>query len=144
MIIELNIGLDVNGGPNTPTTRMERALAAHRVLAESTHFRRLRSYVKPTRYTGPDGNPVEEYTLVVRTESYSSLEAVQAVIWLTSDRLQQECIAAVIDGNGMLIGPGAEHWGEFNIDFFHPYRPTEVPKAEVALQQRVHRAGATA
>lgn len=32
--------------------------------------------------------------------------------------LRQDCIAALINGEGFLVGPYADAWGEFNADYF--------------------------
>lgn len=97
-MVELNIGLEVGrDGEKIPA-----------VVAMTLVY-----YFLPHRTTCR----VEDNTLVVRLESYDSVEPVAERILLLSRLLCQDCIAAY-DGEGYLIGDRADAWAPFNMNFF--------------------------
>ena len=114
MKIELNIGLDVKGGINTPLLR-----AHQETLARTT----LKAF-KPrcerflTSYAGPDGQ-VTEAMLFVALDANNLFDVVKIVYALATE-LQQDCIAVYLPeaDEGTLVGRNCAHWGEFNGDSF--------------------------
>lgn len=53
-------------------------------------------------------------------EQFQTAAAVELFIFRLAQTLGQEAIAAIIEGEGKLIGPMAEAWGEFDIGRFLP------------------------
>ena len=127
MIVELNIGLHRDGEPNDAASVSRRAAYSYRVLCEVLVMRGLRSYVLPgVSYVGPDGAAVTEPTLAARCAVDASREVVLQLVDMVADRLGQACIAARIDGEGYMIGPAADQWGDFDEDYFVA-SPWEAP-----------------
>lgn len=107
-MIEMNIGLDVEGEANNQWTRSLRVGAAIRVLTED------HAQFDAIEIIG-DMAGSDEPCLYVQFKSWNQPEFV---IHRIAKQLQQDCIATVIGGEGKLIGPNAAAWGEFNPAFF--------------------------
>jgi len=114
--IELNIGLDIEGQPNegpaiTERDRAVRALLRH-IDPQASMYRTDTSYQR-------DGETVHENVLVAKLAdaSYRQLDALGAALGAV---FGQDCYAAYCPdtGDGQLIGPRADQWGEFNPAFF--------------------------
>ncbi len=109
MIIELNIGLNIEGSLNNQRQRDSRADHA---------LGRIRCYTKilGTRRA----QSTTEDTLVLSVEREGSESAFYNEVYTLASDLSQDCIAVyqVDADNGALIGPRAGAWGEFNPEFF--------------------------
>lgn len=114
MKIELNIGLDVKGGINTPLLRAhQETLACKTLKAFKPQCERFL-----TSYAGPDG-AITEAMLFVALEANNLFDVVK-IVYDLSAALQQDCIAIYLpdSGEGTLVGRNCAHWGEFNGDYF--------------------------
>jgi hypothetical protein len=113
MRYEMNIGLLVNGRGNAQEIEL-RMLAAKAWLSrdqfEAVSFR----YAKPA-----EGEP----TLIVRLDTPRPVYHVGSLVYELAELMQQDCIAVYRpdDGDGILIGPRAQAWGNFNLDYFVRY-----------------------
>src|SRR5690606_19087141 len=94
MKVDLNIGLVVAGGDNSPTAVTERAVEAVRLMAESTLFGRVRSRIEYVAYEDPTGKPVTEATLITTAVCRDRLPSIRHLIHYLAGRLGQDCIAA--------------------------------------------------
>lgn len=114
MKMELNIGLDIAGQPNTDKDRAERAALA---LSQLAAFR-VQSRRYTSEYTGPDGQVTEHGLFVVLHTN--RLFSVVRHVYKLAVALGQDCIATYRPetGRGNLVGPQAESWGSFQLDFF--------------------------
>ncbi len=111
MRYELNIGLDVAGGDNSPAARQARADKAVSLLNAYGNFN--------AQIIG-DLDGADEPCLYVEgwfpsVHGKKSLEARVADI---SAKLGQDCIAIAYAKGGALAGPRAAAWGEFNPEYF--------------------------
>lgn len=106
----VNIGLDVAGTRNTVQERVERANLAYMILRTLYTERELIS----VEYRNSESEP----TMVLQI--LDTVENAKTFFWYLSRDLRQDCIALVDDNgqNGVLVGPKAEKWGEFNPEFF--------------------------
>lgn len=118
---ELNIGLNVTGADNTPAAVVARALKAVRLLDVLLS----RNCVVATRavdstYSGPDGAPVVETTLLVSVAGQIAQASLRNIVYALAEELEQDCIAVYEPetGRGELIGPKAADWGGFNPEYF--------------------------
>ncbi len=76
----------------------------------------VRSRVEAVCYNGPDGEVVTE-TAVVRINCDPRI--VVGIAYELAIILNEDCIAVRFnDVRGLLVGPNAAKWGEFNPDFF--------------------------
>jgi len=104
MIIEINIGMNVNGVKTLSTAEICKTV-------EDYGFEIFSLWIVQS-----DSEP----TVVFATEIDESKEKWKSDLFDVALALCQECIA-VFDpesGNGELIGPRAEKWGEFNPHYF--------------------------
>lgn len=108
-MIEMNVGLDVEGEVNNRWTRSLRIGNAIRLLTED------HAQFDEVAILG-DMDGADEPCLYVKFLPWMDMPAF--VINRVSKALQQDCIATVIDGQGELIGPNAAAWGRFNPEFF--------------------------
>ena len=117
MNIELNIGLDVPGATNTPASRDMLAVRATAYLTGAFAGVATRRYESSYQQ---DGVTVTEAGMAVR------LTAERPVDWMIaglSAILAQDCIG-VLDadtGAGVLVGPKAAAWGDFNPEYFNRF-----------------------
>lgn len=121
MNIELNIGLNVEGGTNTPAAFDARA---NQAIARLIGCALLETTRYETTYQGPDGDTTEP-GLFVRLDTNNLFFAEQTVYFL-SVLLDQDCISVYYPAleSGRLVGPRSSKWGAFDADFFH--RPATV------------------
>lgn len=76
------------------------------------------------------GVGTDSRTLVARNESllFNELVDIKTKLYNYCEFIQQDCIAVYTHNNshgyGQLIGPNADKWGEFNLDYFVPYQST--------------------
>ena len=119
MIIELNIGLEVNGAANNQAEIRERAIQAIGLLKGALGFDAVQTRRYDTEYEGPDGLCLER-GLYARVNTARSVFEVQGLVYEIANALEQDCIAVYIprSGVGRLVGPRAGKWGEFDLDFF--------------------------
>jgi len=116
MQIELNIGLERKDGV-LPVATYRQALATLRTAVTATMER---TYT--TRYF-KDGESVEELGLFVRFLWTATAQELVTFIGLLSIDLGQDCIAVynADKDRGVLVGPKADEWGEFNKEFFRRF-----------------------
>jgi len=118
MLVELNIGLDCKDQPNTQVDIDARAAMARRMLSKFLVF--SRGFY--TSYPGPDGAQVNERGLFVTLET-NNLFSASREIFKTAIALDQDCIAVYYPGRsqGLLLGPRAEAWGQFDANHFRRF-----------------------
>lgn len=118
MIVELNIGLNCTNRPNTQGHIDERAAVAYRMLSRFIVFSRRFA----TSYPGPDGAQVTERGLFVALETNNLFSAARE-IFKTATALGQDCIAVYYPSRsqGLLLGPRAEAWGQFDSNHFRRF-----------------------
>jgi 2-phospho-L-lactate guanylyltransferase (CobY/MobA/RfbA family) len=110
----INVELDEKCGPGmSAATRLELVLATVRLV-----FTRAIGDIRVVDYVGPDG-PVTENTAVITFEHASDKNAVLAAMYKVAYKFNQDCIAILFsDGEGRLVGPEADRWGGFKIEYF--------------------------
>ena len=114
--VELNIGLAVGTNTfsayNTLGEISERANTIERVLRGqlTCKVRREWSFER-------------EPTLVVEAVVYDDVTQFHAWIHELAERFHQDCIAVYYpqQDKGYLLGPNAEAWGDFQLDYFVKY-----------------------
>lgn len=121
MIIELNIGLNVNGEANNVFECEERARWALEILKQK--FSSVKSATYTNQYEGPDGTLVLEPGLFVKVSTVGSIFDVDKVIYDLAAELRQDCIAVYLprSGVGKLIGPNADAGGKFDLTYFEQF-----------------------
>ena len=117
MNIELNIGLDVPGANNTPASRDMLALRATAYLTAAFAGVATRRYESSYQQ---DGVTVTEAGMAVR------LTVDRPVEWMIASlaaMLEQDCIGVLNTdtGAGVLVGPKAADWGDFNPEYFNRF-----------------------
>lgn len=131
MILELNIGLNVRGSANRlaeVNARAEQALGSlPYMFGSSVQARRCDS-----EYEDPISGEIRlEHCLIVRayvgnvfhpaSSNFPDFERlIHLRVYQLAQELEQDCIAAYSPelNRGVLIGPNAEAWGEFNLEYF--------------------------
>ena len=114
MQVELNIGLNrADGGFALANYR--KALTTLRTAVPLDCERTFQ-----TNYHKQDGEEFEEVSLFVAFNWTASGQELITFIGLLSIDLGQDFIAVycVDKGRGVLVGPKADEWGEFNKEFF--------------------------
>ena len=117
MNIELNIGLDIPGANNSTASRDMLAMRATAYLAGAFAGVATRRYQSTYEQNGAQ---VVEAGMAVR------LTAERSVEWMIASlaaMLEQDCIG-VLDadtGAGVLVGPKAADWGDFNPEYFNRF-----------------------
>lgn len=103
----LNIGLD------GPTHAVNRHLSQGAVLGRASVL--LRDILQPVR--GEVYQHAGETTLIANG---TLLDGCGELLWELCDRTNQDCIAVWYPrlNNGVLFGPHAAEWGDFNPEFF--------------------------
>ena len=107
--IELNVGLNVGATPTHSAASVTAALLRLQpdcILIEARESERGQGEEAALiRYTVPAAGNTQG--------------AIVANIHKLSEALEQDCIAAKVQGHGLLIGPNAEAWGgAFNPDLW--------------------------
>lgn len=117
--IELNIGLHVAGQDNAPARRDARAVRALTELAlrGATVLRQRREVAT---YQDQAGETRVEETLVVEILDEAWLRRKPSPFYAISEACGQDCIAVYwpATDSGELIGPRAEEWGSFDLQYF--------------------------
>ena len=110
MRYQVNIGLNVAGGDNSPEAVDKRA---GRISGLFDGVSRGES-----RYIGPDGAEVVEPVFVAWVDLPEG--NVRSFFYALAEVMRQDCIAAWNEDNevGALIGPKAAEWGAFNPNYF--------------------------
>jgi len=123
MIIELNIGLNINGRRNSLADCSERAVQAIAYLNQ--RFNKASTRREISEYEGPYGELRLEDSLIARVDaSNGNRDYVMGAIYQLALDLEQECIAVKFyDDTGILVGPSAGKWGAFDINYFKDYEP---------------------
>lgn len=121
MIIELNIGLNVNGEVNSQLQCEQRAKQALEFLKQK--FSSVKSATYNNQYETNDGTLVLEPGLYVKINTTNTIFECYGVVYQLAIELQQECIALYNrrTGVGKLIGPDAGKWGEFDLTYFEQF-----------------------
>jgi hypothetical protein len=122
MIIELNIGLDVEGQTPKASDHFAREKFALGFLGK--HYETAHTVVI-SEYDGPSGETFERTLVVaVAVPDHGILELEQLVFRL-AEALGQDVIAVYSPAHevGALIGPHPEKWGEFNAEYFKRFQP---------------------
>lgn len=109
----LNIELDDKTGPADVEARHAKVMAAVRRF-----FTRAVGEVRSVDYNGPDGR-VLEHTAVVVFEFHAQKTIVLKAAYQLALEFQQDCVAVLFqDGEGRLVGPEADRWGNFQLQYF--------------------------
>lgn len=121
MIIELNIGLNVNGEANNVFECEQRAKQALEFLKQK--FSNVKSATYTNQYEGPDGTLVLEPGLYVKISTTNTIFECYKIVYKLAIELRQDCIALYSPrtGVGKLTGPGAGKWGEFDLTYFEQF-----------------------
>lgn len=102
----LNVGMDCNDGTKLDLTEVAQNLTCAGLIV---------TYLT-------ERNSDTELTAIVRAE-HTGFAAIIGAVYLACGSLRQDCIAARIDCDvgvpvGLLVGPNAVKWGEFNPAYF--------------------------
>ena len=110
MRYQVNIGLNIKGGDNSPEAIDKRAAEISGLLDGVSRGE--------SRYIGPDGAEVVEPVLVAWLDLPEG--AALAVFYALAEVMGQDCVAAWNEDIevGLLIGPKAAEWGAFNPNYF--------------------------
>jgi hypothetical protein len=109
----LNIELDAKvNGADVPA-RFNNVMSRVR-----TFFTRAIGEIQVAEYEGPDG-AVGESTAVITFEFHAQKRPVLDIVYRLANDFNQDCIAILFDdGEGRLVGPEADRWGGFNLEYF--------------------------
>ena len=110
----LNIELDEKAGPGLDVAaRYEKVMRAVRRF-----FTRAVGEIQIAGYDGPDGSAAE-HTAVIVFEFHASKNIVLQAANQLSREFNQDCVALLFDdGEGRLVGPEADRWGGFKLEYF--------------------------
>lgn len=123
MRIEFNIGLNVASGDNglaAVGARHSIALRALDNMLRGSASSERHTRVERAQHMGADGaTPTEEVTLVAALVA-DDLLVQHELVYSLAVLLGQDCIAVYLpeQGIGHLIGPRADAWGAFDLDYF--------------------------
>lgn len=108
--ITVNVGLAVAGKRNITTREAIHAVEQYGFI------------VGASRLIHAEHAKGSEDTLVARITDTQHGINVQDRLWLVAHLLEQEAIAVrLASGRGVLVGPKAHNWGQFNSAFFHEF-----------------------
>lgn len=115
MIFELNIGRVKSGKYATLNVGLTRNDNSDYLTHEQvkTALERAGFYT----HTITEAHSATEPTAIV-VVSHKSFEAVVGAAYLVCGELAQDCIAVKVADTGLLVGPNAVKWGEFNPTYF--------------------------
>ena len=110
----INLELDDKSVPNADLeTRYSVAIARVRKF-----FTRAVGEIRKAQYEGPDGQATE-HTAVITFEFNAQKNVVLQVANQLARDFNQDCVAVLFsDGEGRLVGPEADRWGGFKIEYF--------------------------
>ncbi len=81
-------------------------------------FTRAIGEVREASYEGPDGQATE-HTAVITFEFNAQKNIVLNALNQIARDFNQDCVAVLFsDGEGRLVGPEADRWGGFKIEYF--------------------------
>lgn len=81
-------------------------------------FTRAIGEVREASYEGPDGKATE-HTAVITFEFNTQKNIVLNALNQIARDFNQDCVAVLFsDGEGRLVGPEADRWGGFKIEYF--------------------------
>lgn len=81
-------------------------------------FTRSIGEIRAVTYEGPDGQ-VSAAVAVITFEFFAPKQVVLDVLGQISRQFHQDCVAVLFnDGEGRLVGPDADRWGGFKIEYF--------------------------
>lgn len=81
-------------------------------------FTRAIGEIRDATYEGPDG-PVHAKTAIITFEFHAQKNIVLHAMHQIARDFNQECVAILFsDGEGRLVGPEADRWGGFKIEYF--------------------------
>lgn len=117
---ELNIGLNVAGTNNTAARVAAQAIKAVGLLDVLCSACVVRTRVAEVEYSTAGGGAAVEPTLVVSINGSIGSGTLRTVVFSLATELEQDCIAVFEPetGRGVLVGPKAADWGQFNPDCF--------------------------
>ena len=121
----INVELDTKAGPGLSVEdRYALVLASLRKF-----FTRAIGEVRAVSYEGPEGQ-VTESTAVITFEFHAPKSVVLSAATQISRAFNQDCVAVLFDdGEGRLVGPEADRWGGFKIEYFKRPAFFEILKA---------------
>jgi hypothetical protein len=110
---------------------IEVAAGRERELARELRVKfRVWALVQPlvVSYEGPSG-PETQTVQVVAVETEKSRDNVVGIAYALSLEFDQDCVAVYFPENdqGLLVGPNAAKWGDFDPTFFHQPLPVADP-----------------
>ena len=109
----INIELDDKVSTGSIEDRYHAVLATVRKF-----FTRALGEVREAEYQGPDG-PVRERTAVIQFEFHADKNIVLMAMNQVAKTYNQDCVAVLFsDGEGRLVGPEADRWGGFKLEYF--------------------------
>lgn len=110
----LNIELDDKTGVGLDAeSRHAKVMSAVRRF-----FTRAVGEIRSVDYSGPDGR-VNENTSVVVFEFHAQKNIVLKAAYQLALEFNQDCVAVLFaDGEGRLVGPEADRWGNFQLQYF--------------------------
>lgn len=125
MIIELNIGLNVNGSANSMAQCRERAIQAIAFLRAAFGPVLVQTERMDSQYEGPNGLELEP-TLYVKLDSPLDWLRSYDQVYELAEALGQDCIAMYCprSRDGEMVGPGAAAWPDFDFNYFK--QPADV------------------
>lgn len=81
-------------------------------------FTRSIGEIRTAEYEGPNG-PAREYTAVITFEHHADKNIVLQAMGQLARNFNQDCVAVLFgDGEGRLVGPEADRWGGFKLEYF--------------------------
>lgn len=110
----INVELDKKSVPNADLD------ARYSVVIASVRkfFTRAIGEIREASYDGPDGQATE-HTAVITFEFNAQKNIVLNALNQVARDFNQDCVAVLFsDGEGRLVGPEADRWGGFKIEYF--------------------------
>ena len=110
----VNIELDAKVNPDADVnSRFAAVMGAIRRV-----FTRSVGEIRTASYEGPDGLALE-FTAVITFEHHCDKNIVLNAMGHLARQFNQDCVAVLFgDGEGRLVGPEADRWGGFKIQYF--------------------------
>lgn len=110
----INIELDEKVNPHADIdTRFNAVMGATRRF-----FTRSVGEIRTAEYQGPAG-PIKAHTAVITFEHQADKGIVMRALDQLARNFNQECVAVLFgDGEGRLVGPKADLWGGFKLQYF--------------------------
>lgn len=110
------INLELNAALTHLDSDVERLSAVMQNIRR--FFTRAIGEIRDVTYDGPDGE-VNAKTAVVTFDFHAQKNVVLMAMNQVARDFNQDCVAILFsDGEGRLIGPEADRWGGFKIEYF--------------------------